>query len=87
MNKNWEWTVILPQILQYLLTYIGITVNRLLLHAEAFNEKKKSDFGAVKGKNRPKLSLAYSGIALLKIYGQSRVKLDKAMKLYIQKSN
>lgn len=60
---------------------------QVLLHAEAFNEKKKSDFGAVKGKNRPKLPLAYSGIALLKICGQSKVKLDKAMKFYIQKSN
>lgn len=63
---------------------------QVLLHAEAFNgkkKKKKSDFGAVRGKNRPKLSLAYSGIALSKIYGLSRVKLDKVMKLYIQKSN
>ena len=50
-------------------------------------KKKKSDFGAVRRKNRPKLSLAYSGIALFKIYGLSRVKLDKVMKLYIQKSN
>lgn len=58
---------------------------QVLLHAEAFNEKKKSDLGAVR--ERTKLSLAYSGIALLKIYGLSRVKLDKVMKLYIQKSN